>query len=72
MRRIVRSIPIDRQVSLMSTELEIHAVRRPELAGTFLAVNRAFRERLAGGLVDALGTRSDVCPRWVRWTSSTR
>ena len=54
-RRIVRSIPIDRQVSLIGTEHEIHAVRRPELAGTFLAVNLAFRERLAAALVDALG-----------------
>jgi hypothetical protein len=40
---------------LISTELEIHAVRRPDLADSFLAVNRAFRERLATVLVEALG-----------------
>ena len=41
--RIVRTIPSDREVTLISTELEIVAVRRPELAASFLAVNNAFR-----------------------------
>jgi AcrR family transcriptional regulator len=52
--RILRSIPVDRQLSLIGTELEIHALRRPELAGTFVGVNLAFRERLAAALVDGL------------------
>ncbi len=52
--RIVRTIPSEREVTLISTELEIVAVRRPELAASFLVVNNAFRERLAAFLVDAL------------------
>ena len=41
-------------MTLISTELEIVAVRRPELAASFLVVNNAFRERLAAFLVAAL------------------
>lgn len=52
--RIIRTIPLDRQVTLIATELEIMAVRRPDLSASFLAVNNAFRERLAGFLVSAL------------------
>ena len=52
--RIVRTIPLDREVTLISTELEIVAVRRPDLAASFLAVNNAFRVRLAEFLVAAL------------------
>ena len=52
--RIVRTIPLDRQVTLIATELEIMAVRRPDVAGSFLAVNNAFRERLAAFHVAAL------------------
>lgn len=52
--RIVRTIPLDRQVTLIATELEIMAVRRPDLSGSFLAVNNAFRERLAAFLVAAM------------------
>lgn len=52
--RIIRTIPLDRQVTLIATELEIMAVRRPDLSASFLAVNNAFRERLAGFLVAAL------------------
>ena len=52
--RIVRTIPSEREVTLISTELEIVAVRRPELAASFLVVNNAFRERLAAFLVAAL------------------
>jgi hypothetical protein len=52
--RIVRTIPLEREVTLISTELEIVAVRRPDVAASFLAVNNAFRERLAAFLVAAL------------------
>ncbi|HEX5829034.1 MAG TPA: TetR family transcriptional regulator [Candidatus Limnocylindrales bacterium] len=52
--RIVRTIPLDRQVTLIATELEIMAVRRPDLSASFLEVNNAFRERLAEFLVAAL------------------
>ena len=52
--RILRTIPSEREVTLISAELEIVAVRRPELAASFLVVNNAFRERLAAFLVAAL------------------
>jgi AcrR family transcriptional regulator len=52
--RLVRTIPSDREVTLISTELEIVAVRRPELAASFLTVNNAFRQGLAAFLVAAL------------------
>ena len=52
--RIVRTIPLEREVTLISTELEVVAVRRPDLAASFLTVNNAFRERLAEFLVVAL------------------
>jgi AcrR family transcriptional regulator len=52
--RIVRTIPSEREVTLISTELEIVAVRRPELAASFLAVNTEFRRGLAAFLVAAL------------------
>ncbi len=43
---ILRSIPVDRQLSLVQTELEIHAVRRPDLARPFLEANERFRSRM--------------------------
>ena len=49
--RILRSIPVDRQLSLIQTELEIFAIRRPEHAGRFLETNHRFRERI-GALID--------------------
>jgi AcrR family transcriptional regulator len=49
--RILRSIPVDRQLSLVQTELEIFAIRRPEHARRFLETNNRFRERI-GTLID--------------------
>ena len=45
--RILRSVPVDRQLSLVQTELEIHAVRRPDLGRPFLEANERFRSRIA-------------------------
>jgi AcrR family transcriptional regulator len=45
--RILRSVPVDRQLSLVQTELEIHAVRRPDLARPFLEASERFRSRIA-------------------------
>lgn len=45
--RILRSVPVDRQLSLVQTELEIHAVRRPDLARPFLEASDRFRARIA-------------------------
>ena len=44
--RIIRSIPVDRQLMLVQTELEIHAIRRPDLSRHLLEINLRFRERL--------------------------
>lgn len=44
--RILRSIPFDRQLSLVQTELEIHAIRRPELSRELIDSNNDFRERI--------------------------
>jgi AcrR family transcriptional regulator len=52
--RIIRSIPSERRVPLIATELEINAVRRPDIAAEFLIANRRFRERLAAILAEAL------------------
>jgi AcrR family transcriptional regulator len=54
--QLLRSIPIDRQVSLVQTELEIHAIRRPDQAGRFVAINLAFRDRIARFLEDGMRT----------------
>jgi AcrR family transcriptional regulator len=45
--RILRSVPVDRQLSLVQTELEIHAVRRPDLSRPFLEASERFRSRIA-------------------------
>ena len=55
LNRILRSLPIERQFILIATELELHAVRRPELAAAFISGNRVFRARLADAIVDAMG-----------------
>lgn len=49
--RILRSIPVDRQLSLIQTELEIFAIRRPDHARRFVETNNRFRERV-GALID--------------------
>ena len=51
---ILRSIPADRQLSLVQTELEIHAVRRPDLARPFLEANERFRSRIVVVLEEAM------------------
>jgi AcrR family transcriptional regulator len=53
--RILRSIPVDRQLSLIQTELEIFAIRRPEHAGRFLETNNRFRERIGALIDEAMG-----------------
>ena len=45
--RILRSVPADRQPWLVQAELEIHAVRRPDLARPFLDASDRFRARIA-------------------------
>jgi AcrR family transcriptional regulator len=52
--RILGSMPIDRQLSLVQTELEVFAIRRPDQAGRFLEINNRFRERIALLLDEAM------------------
>ena len=63
--RIVRTVPVDRQLMLVQTELEIHAIRRPDMSRQLLEVNSLFRERLGTFVNDALernGLRLTVSP----------
>jgi AcrR family transcriptional regulator len=52
--RVMRAVPMDRELSLVQAELETFAIRRPELAGRFLAINRRFRARISGFIADAM------------------
>jgi len=52
--RLLRSIPLDRQLALVQAELEIHAIRRPDTAGPFVAANDRFRERIGAFIVEAM------------------
>jgi AcrR family transcriptional regulator len=45
--RLLRSVPADRLFSLIQGELEIHAVRDPQVARAFLEADARFRERVA-------------------------
>ena len=45
--RILRSVPADRQPWLVQAELEIHAVRRPDLVRPFLDASDRLRARIA-------------------------
>jgi AcrR family transcriptional regulator len=45
--RLLRSVPADRQFSLIQDELEIHAVRDPEVARLFGEADARFRARIA-------------------------
>ena len=45
--RILASVPGDRQMSLVQTELEIHAIRQPAASRAFLSADERFRARVA-------------------------
>lgn len=45
--RLLRSVPADRKFSLVRDELEIHAVRDPEVARAFIEADTRFRARVA-------------------------
>jgi AcrR family transcriptional regulator len=46
--RILASVPEDRELSLVQTELEIHAIREPATSASFREAESRFRARLAG------------------------
>jgi AcrR family transcriptional regulator len=53
--RIARTVPLDRQLSLVLTELEILAIRRPDQARRFATLNERFRDRIGAFIVEAMG-----------------
>ena len=52
--RVLLAVPLDRELTLVQTELENFAIRRPELAGRFRAINSRFRLRIATFLSEAM------------------
>ncbi len=52
--RILQAVPIDRELSLIQAELENFAIRRPDLAGRFVASNERFRQRITTFISDAM------------------
>lgn len=45
--RILAAVPGDRQLSMVQTELEIHAIRQPETSGSFRKADARFRAGIA-------------------------
>ena len=45
--RILGAIPVDRQVAMLQTELEINAIRQPQAARPFRQADARFRARIA-------------------------
>jgi AcrR family transcriptional regulator len=45
--RILLAIPVDRQVAMLQTELEINAIRQPAVSGPFRAADARFRTKIA-------------------------
>jgi AcrR family transcriptional regulator len=63
--QVLRSVPADRHFPLIQEELEIHAVRDPEMARAFVEADRRFRARVAEFLeraLDRLGREFTVAP----------
>ncbi len=56
--RILGAIPVDRQVAMLQTELEINAIRQPEVAGSFRAADARFRARIAEYIERGTGLRN--------------
>jgi AcrR family transcriptional regulator len=52
--RILRSVPMDRQLLLVQTELEIHAIRMPDVARPLLASGVRFRDHIARYIAEAM------------------
>jgi AcrR family transcriptional regulator len=52
--RVLLAVPLDHQLTLVQAEMENFAIRRPDLAGGFIAINGRFRTRIAGFIVDAM------------------
>ncbi len=53
--QVLGSIPADRQLTLVMTELEIHAVREPATSAAFTEADRRFRSRVASVIERGMG-----------------
>ncbi len=56
--RILAAIPVDRQVAMLQTELEINAIRQPGMTGSFRDADARFRARIAEFIALGTGYRS--------------
>ena len=56
--RILGAVPVDRQVAMLQTELEINAIRQPAMSGSFREADARFRARIAEFIVLGTGYRS--------------
>ncbi len=64
--RILSSLPGDRLVSLVQTELEIHTIRRPEASRSFVEADAAFRDLIGAHIergLARLGRKLSITPR---------
>jgi hypothetical protein len=63
--RVLGTIPSDRQVTLVETELEIHAIRNPAESASFREADARFRAKLAEFIergMELLGRRLTLAP----------
>jgi AcrR family transcriptional regulator len=56
--RILGAVPVDRQVAMLQTELEINAIRQPTVSGSFRDADARFRARIAEFIVLGTGYRN--------------
>ena len=56
--RILGAVPVDRQVAMLQTELEINAIRQPAMSGSFRDADARFRARIAEFIVLGTGHRN--------------
>ncbi len=56
--RILAAVPVDRQVAMLQTELEINAIRQPDVSGSFRAADTRFRARIAEFIERGTGLRN--------------
>jgi AcrR family transcriptional regulator len=56
--RILTAVPVDRQVAMLQTELEINAIRQPAVSGPFRGADARFRARIAEFIERGTGLRN--------------
>ena len=56
--RILGAVPVDRTVAMLQTELEIHAIRQPDMSASFRGADARFRARIAQFIELGTGLRN--------------